>query len=649
MDLLSLPTAIAAAALAVPALLLLYFLKRRRRRVVVSTTLLWLKTIQDLQASSPFQKLRRNLLLLLQLLVLLGLLGALARPTLPGVVAAGRRVIILIDHSASMNATDVVPSRLARAKAAAVELIEGLTDDPETGAVGGAMVVSFSEAARVVEPWTTDRGRLRRAVASIEPTDLPTKLGPAARLIEPYTRGVGQGGGSGVTVYVISDGRVQDRQTVAAVGGAWRYVRVGESAENLGIVSLAARRESDDPRRVRVFARLANGGDGPVTTNVSLFVNGRVQRVVPVAVGGGEGGRAGALRFTLSVPLSAVIELRHDHVDSLEADNSAWLILTPPRRVRVLLVTNGNRLLEQAIRAAGATGVVRVSPGQYERGEGMRASSDEAEASGGDGGFDAVVFDRHSPRVRPGVNSLYFNAAPPVEGLALVGRAGGGDRTELMLDWRRDHPIMRYVSLDGVLVRGSGRLSLPGGAVTLATGQSGPAVVLVSDRGTQHVVVGFDPLHSNWPMQVGFPVFMKNVLGWLSVGGRSGHGSVVRPGQAVAVPVGRGVESLVYEGPVRVAAALTGANGAAVVAFDRVGYYAAEPELVGAWGAVGVSLLDPLESRIGPVDEIDMGGQVVAGAGEAVAARQEIWRWFVWAALVGLLVEWVVYARRLGV
>src|SRR5437762_6876361 len=93
-----------AGAVVIPSLLILYFLKLRRRQMEVSSTILWKKAVQDLQVNSPFQKLRKNLLLLLQMLLLAALLLALSNPISSYRPGAGENTVILIDRSASMNA-----------------------------------------------------------------------------------------------------------------------------------------------------------------------------------------------------------------------------------------------------------------------------------------------------------------------------------------------------------------------------------------------------------------------------------------------------------------------------------------------------------------------------------------------------------------
>ena len=95
-------------------LILLYLLKLRRRNHVVPSIFLWDQALQDLQANAPLQKLRRNLLLLLQLIVLLLVVLALVRPAMQWRKGAGRNMVLVLDVSASMRATDVLSQPFRR-------------------------------------------------------------------------------------------------------------------------------------------------------------------------------------------------------------------------------------------------------------------------------------------------------------------------------------------------------------------------------------------------------------------------------------------------------------------------------------------------------------------------------------------------------
>src|SRR3974377_716777 len=85
----------------------LSFLKLKRRPVQVPSTLLWRRSLEDLHVNSLFQRLRRNLLLFLQLLAVGLAMLALAGPQGKGSGTKGQRFVLMIDHSASMSATDV--------------------------------------------------------------------------------------------------------------------------------------------------------------------------------------------------------------------------------------------------------------------------------------------------------------------------------------------------------------------------------------------------------------------------------------------------------------------------------------------------------------------------------------------------------------
>ena len=266
-----------AASIAVPALLVLYFLKLRRREMPVSSTLLWRKAIQDLQVNAPFQKLRRNLLLLLQMLLLLLLCVALARPVANFTPGAAKLSVILIDRSASMSAQEDYNgkkhSRLDEAKKLARSLVDSMSRKES------AMVIAFDDSAEVLQPLTTDTAALRTAIDGIQPTDRKSKLKLAYKLAEAQVKYHPEQlrPNEKPTVFVYSDGRISDAKELS-VQADIRYTKIGrEDTSNIAIVSLSAKRNYERPTEVQVFARLANFGPEPITTDVQLTVDGLVR------------------------------------------------------------------------------------------------------------------------------------------------------------------------------------------------------------------------------------------------------------------------------------------------------------------------------------------------------------------------------------
>src|SRR5579863_6076506 len=108
------------------AVVALYILKLRRRAIAIPFSPLWQRILKDKDATSLFSKLKRLLSLLLQLALLALLVLAIGDPRAAATLVKGRNLVVLVDASASMQATDVPPSRLAVAKDEVKAMIRGL-------------------------------------------------------------------------------------------------------------------------------------------------------------------------------------------------------------------------------------------------------------------------------------------------------------------------------------------------------------------------------------------------------------------------------------------------------------------------------------------------------------------------------------------
>ena len=144
----------------VPALVALYlFVLRRRKKAAVRYASLNLVH----EAMGPGQRFRRHVPALLFLLSMVAAIIAIARPTAMITLPSEQRTIILsIDVSLSMRATDVEPDRITAAKEAAKAFVENQPPDVRVG------IVSFAGTALLVQSPTHNRDDLVAAIDRLE-------------------------------------------------------------------------------------------------------------------------------------------------------------------------------------------------------------------------------------------------------------------------------------------------------------------------------------------------------------------------------------------------------------------------------------------------------------------------------------------------
>src|SRR3954464_6870659 len=196
-----LPFAQLAAIFGIAASLVVVFsiLKLRRRAVAIPFSPLWQRILKDKEATSLFSKLKRLLSLLLQLALLALLVFALGDPRAAATLIKGRNLVVLVDASASMQATDVAPNRLAVAKDEVKKVIRGL------GGSDRMLVAQMDAAVTPLGPMSGDTSELERALDSIKATDARADFPRALRFATDSLRGL-----ENAEIVIVSDGRLGD-------------------------------------------------------------------------------------------------------------------------------------------------------------------------------------------------------------------------------------------------------------------------------------------------------------------------------------------------------------------------------------------------------------------------------------------------------
>ena len=687
----------------IPVVLAMYLLKLRRDEAVVPSTLLWQKLVADVEANAPWQRLRRSLLLLLQLLLVAVLAILAARPFVERPAGLAGDIVLVIDASASMQATDVAPDRLGAAKAAA---IDALKDLPAGGKVS---VIAAGRTAKVVANGTTDIGHVKDAINGIAATSDVGDLGDALRLASALAARSGD-----AEILVATDAAVATLPA-GTLEAPVRVLRVGRDATNQAIVALAVRTASSGLSH-SAFISVANLGLDMAVRRVELYADGVLreartlqldpQRRTDVSIDDIDDPAHPAsvieVRLTTPDPTAGSPATTSSSPDALAVDDRAWAIVPPAQLRRVLLVGAGDPYLETALTYLPDTELYGIKPTDY-------GPSTHPEK------FDLVIFEGWLPPELPPEPILAI-APPATSPLGTVDGTIAPDKAKNetylaigQLD--ATDPLLRYVDLSTVHVAEAQLMELPAWARAVIPGpRNAPLLYAGQLAGRPAAVLSFLPRKSDLPLQVAFPMLLANLAGEL-MGGSQTPADAIAPGAPVTLTIPAGAIGVRVTRPDGSADDLQAPTaGAASVTFartDLLGVYTvtpiADPSASPSPSAAGsaspgvtpapatpaasggasalpsptfrpadpnaparfaVDLLDVDESNIAPGDPAKIAalgapaaspgasagpvaGGTGASTGEAPApmARDELWIPIVLAALAVLLVEWLVYER----
>ncbi|MBX7257427.1 MAG: BatA and WFA domain-containing protein [Candidatus Hydrogenedentes bacterium] len=477
------PIAFSLFALFIP-IVLLYLLKQRRRHVQVSTLLFWDKILRDEHSVTSLTKLRKLLSLLLQLLIVSFIVLALARPTFSKDLLGARRLVILLDVSASMMTQETGGTRFELVRARAAEEIRSMSQGDS------AMLTVVGPDVDIVVPFSDSRRSLLDALEKIHVTHGSAKWSGAFELVRKLAPDPRE-----THVYVISDGAFDPVAFEPPDRTQFAFVRIGEAMDNAGITAFQVRPLPGTPRDFEIFFEVTNACqqnrripfevrvDDQLVDAAELTLPPNSSEVRSIRQVSSEGGR---------------VELVLDSKDAFALDNRAFGVLPAVERIRVLLVTENNLFLESALGTDDGIALETMSPALYPGTPNPPP--------------DVTVFDRWAPQTTPDGPAVFIASWPADYGLETVGELTDA----IVTDWESGHAVTAHTNLKNLTIPKGMKVVPKEGFLPIVRSFGDPLVLVNPTAPAQSLAIAFDTTETDLPLRVAYPILIANAIRYLA-------------------------------------------------------------------------------------------------------------------------------------
>lgn len=488
------------AALALP-ILAFYILKVRLRRQSVSTLLFWDRVFDEKKPRAWWQQLRHWLSLLLQWAFLLLIVGALVDPLWSWQKNECRKTVLVLDNSASMNATAGPVTRLESARQAARALVRSMRP-------GDEMAVITAGGRPQVAIGLSDHGRaLLEAIDALPPTDAPTVLSDAVTAARRLVFGQQQS-----RIYVLTDGCAQDIASLQADKDLTIF-GFGDKLDNVGITQLQVRRSLLDAIGYQILVEVSNFSDATQTRRLELSLEDELVDVIPLSL---EAGQSRVLNLDQASAGGGRLEAQLDVRDALEQDNVARAILPKTQPIPITLITPGSLFLKTVfesvplVQLTVASEYVPLAKRDVSAAQPPTITSGSSRAPIPDT-HRIHVFHRTVPEKIPPGRVLVVDPQNSCDLWQL------GEKIEhpIVMSVSNSSPITQHVRLDNVLFPVARQMSFTEKpSVLVSTPLDEPLLAQLHRPRGDCIVLTVDLDQGDLPLRIAFPVMMKNAIEW---------------------------------------------------------------------------------------------------------------------------------------
>ena len=358
--------------LTIPPVIMLYILKRKYKEEVISSSLLWKEVYKNTRANTPWEKFKKNIMLLLQIIIILSVILALMSPFISMGGKSYKNIIMVIDNTASMNTIyDGSNSRLEQGKALAKEYLNSTKEGTNT------YIISYDGTSNLLL-----NGDFNKSNASSIIDKISTSYGSGdISDVVSFVKAIGDGIGEEYEALIFTD----KQAAISDING--RIVYLGNSGLNASVDNVSHKFVDD---KVKVIANVTNNGDSLYEGDFSLYNGEELVAVEGLTLQVGE---SKTLSFELDSLNSDYLKGELSRKDILMEDNTYYHVVNENKVKKILLVTDENIFLEKAFGSIENTEVYKTND--------VSNITDNDE-------YDLYVFDNKMPEVMPSKGSILF-------------------------------------------------------------------------------------------------------------------------------------------------------------------------------------------------------------------------------------------------
>lgn len=360
--------------LTIPPVIMLYILKRKYKEEVISSSLLWKEVYKNTRANTPWEKFKKNIMLLLQIIIILSVILALMSPFINIGGKTYKNVIIVVDNTASMNTMyDDKLSRLEKGKLLAKEYLNSTREGTK------AYIISYDGNSNLLLNGEFNKFNSESIINNISKS---YNTGDISDVLS-FVKAIGDGIGEEYEALIFTD----KQTSISYING--KLVYLGNSGLNASIDNISHKVVDG---KIKVIANVTNNGDKEYEGDFSLYNGDKLLEVNKINLGVSE---SKTLSFELDSLSDDYLKGELSRKDILMEDNTYYHVINENKVKKVLLVTDENVFLEKAFGIIENTEVYKTNdPNNI-------TENDE---------YDLYVFDNKMPEVIPkGGNILFIN------------------------------------------------------------------------------------------------------------------------------------------------------------------------------------------------------------------------------------------------